>query len=96
MKMVFIVYNSALSEEVDECRQRCQIDSFTQFPTVYGQGKSAGPHMGTHIWPATNSALMIVCNEEKASAILEEVRKLKATMSKVGVKAFVFPVEDVI
>ncbi|MDW3229749.1 MAG: P-II family nitrogen regulator [Acidobacteriota bacterium] len=96
MKMVFIVYNAAISDEVDECLKHCEIESFTKFPTVYGQGKQSGPHMGTHIWPATNSALMIVCDDEKVSSILEQIRQLKAAMARVGVKAFVFPVEDIV
>lgn len=96
MKMVFIVYNAAMSDEVDECLDRCKIESYTKFPKLHGKGRLSGPHMGTHIWPATNSALLIACDDEKVQPILEEVSKLKSSMKKVGIRAFVIPLEDMV
>lgn len=94
--MVFIVFNEAIWDEIDECLTRCEIESYTLVPTLHGKGRLSGSHMGTHIWPATNSALLIACEDEKVRHILEEVSKLKSSMKKVGVRAFVMPLEDMV
>ncbi|HDM76805.1 MAG TPA: hypothetical protein ENG51_10090 [Deltaproteobacteria bacterium] len=93
MKMVFIVYNSALEGEVAECLTRCKVESYTKFPILHGKGQLSDPHMGTHIWPATNAALLIACEDEKVKQILEEVKKIKKTFKKEGIKAFVTALE---
>ncbi len=36
------------------------------------------------------------CENEKVQHILEEVSKLKSSMKKVGVRAFVMPLEDMV
>jgi nitrogen regulatory protein PII len=96
MKIIFFVYNAAIDDEVDECLARCKVQSFTKFPLLHGKGKLSDPHMGTHIWPATNSALWIACDDEKVQPIMEEVSKLKSSMTRVGIKVFVMPLEDMI
>ncbi len=96
MKMVWIVYNQAIGEEVDECLRRCGIESYTRFPLVHGVGQRSGPHMGTHVWPATNSLLAIVCDDERKDKILEEVRALRSRFEREGVKAFVMSVEEIV
>ncbi len=94
--MVWIAYNQAIGDEVDECLKRCEIASYTKIPLAYGIGKASGPHMGSHVWPGSNSLLLVVCEEEHKDHILEEVRKLRKTLHKEGIKAFVVPVEEVI
>jgi len=96
MKMVFIVYNSALEEKISECLSRCELEYYTKFPTLHGRGEISGPHLGTHIWPATNSALLVACEDGKISQILEEVKKLRNSFEKKGIKAFVMVLEDVV
>jgi len=95
MKMVWIAYNQAIGEEVDECLKKCNIKSYTKIPLVHGVGQHSGPHLGTHIWPGVNSLLMIVCTEEIKERLLEEVRRLKRTFEREGIKAFVVPVEEI-
>jgi len=96
MKMVWIVYNQAIGEEVDECLKRCGIQNYTKFPTVHGVGQHSGPHMGTHIWPGVNSLLAIACQEDTKDRLLEEVRALKRTFQREGIKAFVLSLEEIV
>ena len=93
MKLAFIIFNTSIEDEVNECLERCGIESYTKFPVLHGKGKLSGSHFGTHIWPDTNSALLIACDDGKVQYILEEVSKLKNSMEKEGVKAFVMPLE---
>lgn len=96
MKMVLVVYNMAIEAEVMDCLKRCGIESYTKLPRVQGVGKLSGPHMDSHIWPGANSQLEIACEEEAKDRILEEVRELKGTYAKVGIKAFVMPLDELV
>ncbi len=95
MKMVFIVYNVAVNDEVMEMLEQHGVETFTKWDRVTGVGKASGPHLDTHVWPASNSAIAAATSDDKAKAIVEAVREMRRTMSAEGVKAFVIPVEDV-
>ncbi len=92
MKAVLIAYNVALHEEVLEILERLEIEGFTRWERVVGRGRSAGPHLGTHIWPAYNSALLVAADDAKADALFAEIKTFRRRMAREGVKAFVLPV----
>ncbi len=96
MKMVMVVFNEGVEAEVMEALSKCHVESYTKIPRIFGVGKQSEPHMGTHVWPASNSLLMIACEDDRKNDILEEVRKLRADFQKEGVKAFVLPVEEMV
>jgi len=67
MKAVFIVYNQALTERVASMLDRLNARGFTQWQTVTGRGSKTGePHMGTHTWPALNTAVMTIVDDTLA------------------------------
>lgn len=95
-KMVFISYNEAVDAEVMEVLgQTCSLDNYTKIPAVFGKGSSSGTHMGDDIWPGRNNVLFVGCSEAEARQLMSAVQKLRATLGKEGVKAFVMPVEAV-
>jgi nitrogen regulatory protein PII len=94
MKMVFITYNVAIHDEVMEMLQRHGVETYTRWEHVTGVGKSSGPHLDTHVWPARNSAIATATTDEKAGALLEAVREMRQSMSGEGIKAFLIPVEE--
>lgn len=96
MKLVFIVYNSAIEEEVMELLGDQGIESYTKWQEVVGVGRLAGPHLGTHIWPAKNSVIAVVVDDKIARVLMDEVRRLRAgKLAREGIKAFLLPVEDI-
>jgi len=95
MKMVFITYNVAVHDEILEMLRRNGVDTYTRWENVTGVGESSGPHLGTHVWPARNSAITSAMSDDKAKAVLASVREMRRSMSGEGVKAFIIPVEDV-
>ncbi len=92
--MVFIAYNVAIHDEVMEMLQRHGVETYTRWEHVTGVGKSSGPHLDTHVWPARNSAIVTATADEKARALLEAVREMRQSMSGEGIKAFLIPVEE--
>jgi nitrogen regulatory protein PII len=95
MKMVLIVYNEAIDEEVQGALTACCIDSFTKWQRVLGQGKLSEPHLDSSVWPGSNNVCMAVVENEKVRPLLERVKVLRQQLGKEGIKAFVLPVEEV-
>ena len=95
MKSVFIVYNQALTEKVDEIIDRLRIRGYTQWQDVKGRGTNKGePHMGTHTWPALNSAIMAIVEDKLVEGLLDEIRELNKIAEQQGVRAFVWGIEN--
>ena len=95
MKSVLIVYNQANNERVEYMLDMLGIRGFTFWENVQGRGNEKGePHRGTHTWPEMNSAVMTVVPDEKVDELLLTVRKLDARNKAVGVRAFVWNIEQ--
>ncbi len=95
MKLIVICYNIAIGEEVMEVLKELEIKSYTRFERAQGAGTLAGPHLGTNVWPAVNSVMMIALEDEKKNKLIEKIKELRKRLGKEGVKAFVLPVEEV-
>jgi nitrogen regulatory protein PII len=94
MKSILIVFNQALTERVETILDRQEIKGFTRWVDVQGRGSEKGePHMGTHTWPAMNSALLAVINDDKVEQLLNSLRKLNSKSEMQGLRAFVWGVE---
>ena len=94
MKAIFIVYNQALTERVSKMLDKLNARGFTQWQDVMGRGTHTGePHMGTHTWPAMNSAVLSMADEELAKKIMHAVEKLNEDAEMQGIRAFMWHVE---
>jgi nitrogen regulatory protein PII len=94
MKAVFIAYNQALSEKVDEILDELLIRGLTQWTEVKGRGSDNGePHMGTHTWPALNNTILAMVEEEKIKPLLDKLKKLNEEVEDQGLRAFVWDIE---
>lgn len=95
MKSVFIVFNQAFTSRVEYMLDELGIRGFTFFEEVQGRGSRDGqPHRGTHTWPEMNSAVITVVEDDKVAELLQTVRKLDARNKEVGVRAFVWNIEQ--
>ncbi len=97
MKAVFIVYNQALTERVTEMLDRLNARGFSQWQDVKGRGTHQGePHMGTHTWPAMNSAVLSVVDEPLAQKLLDGVKKLNEKAEMQGIRAFTWNIDQTV
>ena len=95
MKSVMIIFNQAFTSRVEFMLDELGIRGFTFFEQVQGRGSVDGePHRGTHTWPELNSAVLTVVPDEKVDELLLTVRKLDARNKAVGVRAFVWNIEQ--
>jgi len=97
MKSVFIVFNQANTERVEYMLDMLEIRGFSFWENVQGRGSDQGaPHRGTHTWPEMNNAVITVVDDDKVPALLEAVRKLDRRNEEVGIRAFVWNVEQMV
>ena len=98
MKMIFIVYNAAISEEVMEALQEIGVENYTKWDRVLGKGPISGPHFDSDIWPGVNSMLAIAVEDEKKDKIMTKIKELKSkeSIAREGIGAFVLPLEEMI
>lgn len=97
MKSVMIVYNQANTERVEYMLDMLEIRGFTMFPEVQGRGSVDGePRRGTHTWPEMNSAIISIVEDEKVFSLLQAVRQLDTRNPEVGVRAFVWNIEQTV
>ena len=95
MKSVMIVFNQAFTTRVDYMLDQLNIRGFTFFEQVQGRGSVDGePRRGTHTWPEMNSAVIAIVPDEKVDELLLTVRKLDARNKAVGIRAFVWNIEQ--
>lgn len=95
MKSVMIVFNQAFTSRVEFMLDELEIRGFTFFEQVQGRGSKDGePRRGTHTWPEMNSAVITVVPDEKVDELLLTVRKLDTRSKAVGIRAFVWNIEQ--
>jgi nitrogen regulatory protein PII len=95
MKAVMIIFNQAVSEKVEFLLDTLEIRGYTWWGEVQGRGTETGePRKGTHTWPELNSSVMVVIPDNLVDALLESVKKLDEINKEVGVRAFVWNIEQ--
>jgi nitrogen regulatory protein PII len=97
MKCVFIVFNQANTARVEYMLDQLKINGFTFFEEVQGRGTNDGePRRGTHTWPEMNSAVLTVIEDDRVEELLLTVRKLDNRNKEIGVRAFVWNIEQTV
>ena len=95
VKMIFIMYNIAINDEVIQILKSLEIEGYTRWEKATGCGKTSGPHLGTNVWPAVNSVLAVAVEDDKKNRLIEEIKKMRQKLGKEGIKAFVLPLEEI-
>lgn len=92
-----IIYNQAHTEKVDYMLTSLHIRGYTMVENVQGRGTGTGvPHLGTHTWPEINSTMFVMVEDDMIGPLLEKVRKIDAINEEVGIRAFVWNIEQTV
>lgn len=95
MKSIFIAFDQAYYDQIVMLLNINHVRGFTRWEEVQGRGSVSGePHFGSHAWPTLNSTILTVVDDEKVKPILADLRELNATSNRMGIRAFVWNVED--
>lgn len=97
MKSIFIAFDQAHYERIIEMLERNNCRGFTAWDQVTGRGSVNGePHYGTHAWPSLASAIITMVEDRQVPIILEKLKAFNDERPKLGLRAFVWNVEDMI
>jgi len=95
MKAVMIIYNQTLTDRVDYLLDELKIRGYSKWEDVHGRGTQTGePHLGTHTWPEMNSSTLVVVDDEQVELLLEYIKALDIASPEVGVRAFVWTIDQ--
>ena len=95
MKSIFIAFDQAHYDRIIELLERNNCRGFTAWQSVQGRGSHDGePHYGSHAWPSQASAIITMVDDHRAPLILEKLRALDAERPKLGLRAFVWSVDE--
>ena len=97
MKAVFVVCNQSMFDAVQDIMKDMGLRGFTGWEELMGCGSRDGePHLGSHAWPTMNSALVAVMEDDKAAEYMQRLKQLDADNDQQGLRAFAWPVSDMI
>ncbi len=94
MKAIFIAFDQAYYEQIVELLPRLGCRGFTAWQEVQGRGTTTGdPHYGTHAWPSLASAMMTMVEDQHVDNVLNTLHQMDLNKPKLGLRAWVLPVE---
>jgi len=97
MKTVFIAYDQAHHENVIEALNDTNARGYTLLEQAGGRGSKTGePHLGSHAWPSMNSAIFTMVEDGQVESLLKRLKKLDEDNPMLGLRAFVWNVEQYI
>ncbi|MBD5218965.1 MAG: hypothetical protein K2K69_07325 [Muribaculaceae bacterium] len=95
MKSIFIAFDQAHYERIVEMLERSNCRGFTAWQDVTGRGTVDGePHYGSHAWPSMASAIITVVEDQRVPIVLAKLKEFNDERPKLGLRAFVWNVED--
>ncbi len=95
MKSIFIAFDQAHYERIVEMLERSNCRGFTAWGEVTGRGSVDGePHYGSHAWPSMASAILAVVDDKRVPIVLAKLKQFNEERPKLGLRAFVWNVED--
>jgi len=93
MKMLFVIYATAIEPEVSALIEEMEIDGYTRWEKVQGMG-GGEKRYGSRTWPGTNTMRLMVDEEEKISPFIDKLKELRDSFARPpALKIFKLPVE---
>lgn len=97
MKAVFISFNQAHREDVEDIMLRLDVKGYTGWESLIGAGSKSGePHLGSHAWPTLNTAFIAIVDDDTVDSFLSELKQLDTDNPQLGLRAFSWNVEKTI
>ena len=95
MKAIFVAYDQAHHENVIEALNDTNVRGYTLFEQTGGRGTQGGdPHLGSHAWPSMNSSIITMVDDDKVQPLLARLKRLDDDNPMLGLRAFVWNVEN--
>ena len=97
MKSILITFDQAYYERIVDMLERNNCRGFTAWQEVQGRGSIKGePHYGSHAWTSLASAIITVVEDNRVESVLKILHEMDLATPKLGLRAFVWNIEQTI
>jgi hypothetical protein len=97
MKSVFITFDQAFYEQIIATLDRLNCRGFSYWQQVQGRGSVKGtPHYGSHAWPSMCSAIITMVDDARVEPLLDALHAMDVETEQLGLRAFVWNIEQTI
>ncbi len=94
MKAILITFDQAHYQRIIDALEKANCRGFTAWEQVQGRGSVSGePHYGSHAWPSMSSAIITMVEDHRVDAVLKFLKEFDDNRPKLGLRAFVWPIE---
>ena len=95
MKSIFITFDISHKDAIVNILTRNNCRGFSFFEQMQGRGSKTGePHYGSHAWPSMCSGIITIVDDKRVDAILKELKALDEDSQLLGLRAFVWNIEQ--
>lgn len=95
MKGVFIAFDQAHKDAVINALDHLNCRGFSMIEQMQGRGSKTGePHYGSHAWASMNSGIITMVDDSIVTRLLEEIKKIDQSAEMLGIRAFVWNIEQ--
>jgi nitrogen regulatory protein PII len=95
MRKVEIIFDESLTKEFLLILKQSTIEYYTLIESVKGVGRS-GARYGNATAPGKNSMLIVIAEMKKVEVLIHSIRRFKENHPNLGIKAMVFPIQEII
>ena len=97
MKEVKILFASYLLNDIVSEINESGIERYLIISKITGQWRKDLKHFDNHVWPGTDSMLLLIVEDEQAQEIVDVVRKIKQDLSdRISLAVIVTPIDEVV
>ena len=97
MKEVKILFASYLLDTVVSEIKESGVERYLIVSKINGQWRKDLKHFDNHVWPGTDSMLLLIVEDEQAQEIVDVVRKIKDDLSdRIALAVIVTPIDAVV
>lgn len=92
-----ILLDQAHYDQLVDDLSSLNIRGFTSWKEVFGRGSKDGiPHYGSHAWPSLNNAILTMVEDDRVPFLLNYLKKMDEESANLGLRAFVWNIEQMI
>ena len=86
-KDIKIAYEAGIEKEIEAILSKKCIKRYIKIPNIYAMWGEQMRHMNSHVWPGTDSVILLMTTFEDAEVIREELKILKEKLNKTSTNA---------
>ena len=90
-----ITFDQAHYDHIVDTLERLGCRGYTAWQQVQGRGSRTGePHYGSHAWPSLASAILTMVPDSSVKSVLGALKAFDDERPKLGLRAFVWNIEQ--